>query len=193
VSEPGLVAGQCRAADVGNRLARVFAIHGAEDCATLEEAFARSGMQPAGPAATPLPGLNGGPMIVPLTDSQRAQAWRSWAMLRAYAGPGEGAFGQALLASLDPDIEGWRDAVAALGWDRLDAALEAAADFRRLTGDSAHALVLSAGLAIKARRLDEAADMMARARRKFPVMEANADLAASFAAASASGGDAPAP
>ncbi len=142
ISEPGLLESLRRSADIGARMARIFAIHDAEHSATLDEAFAVSGMRPVAENEVPVAGVNGAAMSLPLTAHQKMQAWQAWAMLKCYSSSTQSELKPMLVSQLSEDHVLWRDAISMLDWDKPEAALRAAADFRELSGGSPHAMVL---------------------------------------------------
>src|SRR5690606_8429205 len=80
LSDPDLAPSLRRSASVATRMAQMFAIHGGEQCGTVEEAYAAAGLVPVDADVPPEPAVNGAPMVVPLTDAQRREGWLGWAM-----------------------------------------------------------------------------------------------------------------
>ncbi|WP_420013536.1 glycosyltransferase family 2 protein [Tateyamaria sp.] len=139
-------------ASVYDRIARVFAVSGGAECATLAEAFDRAGLRPVDQDATPNIAVNGALMDVPLTAAQLDQATLAWLTLRSLVGaPGDAAQEQALVDMLGTQRPRWIKALHLLNQDFPDAAMDGVALFEaRLDGTARPAQLLRAVLAARA-------------------------------------------
>jgi hypothetical protein len=114
---PGLADDLRRSARIRGRMLELFCVHGAGRCPTPQAALELCGFAPAPEGARPRPAINGEPMLLPLTERQNHEASQAWALVRAYAGPDDGAEEARRLVAADfaTAPKAWGDAIRLLG------------------------------------------------------------------------------
>ena len=174
LAEPTLALRLRLKASVGARMARIFAIHD-PNASSIEEAFVAAGPVVVDAMAKPRPAVNGAPMILPLTDTQRQQAWLAWAMLRAFDGGDEEAR-LAVRRKLGTDAKQWRATTKALGIDRPEAAVLASRQMRAQCPEIPTPHIMGADHLIRLGRMDEALEQIAALEHRWPDHRALARL-----------------
>lgn len=84
LAEPGLTAGLRARATIRNRMRALFDIHQAQGAGSWTEALAMAGLKPVPAKTPPKAVLDGAPMPLPLSETQRAEVIEAWLAM----GPG---------------------------------------------------------------------------------------------------------
>ena len=146
MSNPSLFPSLRRKASIYTRMAQLFSLHRCENMASLDEAFAACGLSVGDEDMTFNAAVNGEPMNVPMTPSQKNDAELGFAFLRAFAGPVEGssAFKDRCVELANLNVSQWRRGILNLFPIHKAASSNAIKLFLDHTGQTEAALKLQA-------------------------------------------------
>lgn len=166
-AEPGLAQHLRRRATVFDRLFVLFFLHGGGK--DLADAFSRAGLAPASETVPPVSAIQGGPMVLPLTQEQLREAAEAWLIHQAYVQRDASARGR-VAKELAERPAMWMRGASLLASQRLDveAALDACAHFQQLHPKNPQGIRVAISSLVHAGRHEEAARELRKLAARWP-------------------------